>query len=168
MRRKDREIIEKKQIEELLNSYGSNEIAVIVATTNSGVDEYEISLNKRHSELGNPADFVKEYLNLNNIAITVSTACSSGVKAFSIARNYLKSNIAKAVLVVGVDTIAKVPLFGFSSLEILTPMQTNPFSRNYTGINIGEACTCFIIEKDSSKSFQFILFVHKFSFLNSA
>ena len=141
----------KKQIEELLNSYGSNEIAVIVATTNSGVDEYEISLNKRHSELGNPADFVKEYLNLNNIAITVSTACSSGVKAFSIARNYLKSNIAKAVLVVGVDTIAKVPLFGFSSLEILTPMQTNPFSRNYTGINIGEACTCFIVEKDSSK-----------------
>lgn len=141
----------KKQIEELLNSYGSNEIAVIVATTNSGVDEYEISLNKRHSELGNPADFVKEYLNLHNIAITVSTACSSGVKAFSIARNYLKSNIAKAVLVVGVDTIAKVPLFGFSSLEILTPMQTNPFSRNYTGINIGEACTCFIVEKDSSK-----------------
>lgn len=140
-----------RQLEDLISEYTKDEIAVIVATTNSGVEEYEKSKNERHSELGNPADFVNEYLKLNNIAITVSTACSSGVKAFSIARNYLKSAVAKAVLVIGVDTIAKVPLFGFSSLEILTSKATNPFSKNYTGINIGEACTCFVVEQNSSK-----------------
>lgn len=140
------------KLELLFNKYDKEDIAVVVATTNSGVEEYEKSGNKCHSELGNPAKFVKHYLNLSNVAITVSTACSSGVKAFSIARNYLNSNLAKAVLVIGVDTIAKVPLYGFSALEILTSQPTNPFSKNYTGINIGEACVCFIVEKDSSQS----------------
>lgn len=139
------------QLKELVDTYGEDEIAVIVATTNSGVDEYEKSKNERHYELGNPACFVKKYLKLNNLAITVSTACSSGAKAFSIARNYLQSGVSKAVLVIGIDTISKVPLYGFSSLEILTPKPTNPFSKNYTGINIGEACACFIVEQNSSK-----------------
>ena len=140
----------KDQITQTINKCSATEIAVIVATTNTGVEEFWDSKNKFHSELGNPAVFIKDFLGLGNVAITISTACSSGAKAFSIARNYLDSNIAKAVLIIGVDSIAKVPLYGFSSLEILTPEPTNPFSKNYTGINIGEACTCFIVEKDSS------------------
>jgi 3-oxoacyl-[acyl-carrier-protein] synthase-1 len=141
----------KDKITNAIETYSKDEIAVVVATTNSGVEEYEISGNKFHSQLGNPALFVKDYLDLNSLAVTVSTACSSGIKAFSLARNYLNTGIAKAVLVIGVDTIAKVPLYGFSSLEILTPQKTNPFSKNYTGINIGEACTCFIVEKGLQK-----------------
>ena len=139
-----------KQISNLFEAYSAEDVAVIVATTNSGVDEFENSRIKFHSELGNPALFVKEKFNLKNVAITVSTACSSGTKAFSIARNYLNTGVAKACIVIGVDSIAKVPLYGFSSLEILTDKPTNPFSENYTGINIGEACTCFILEKGSS------------------
>ncbi len=134
------------QISELLKKYSKDEIAVVAATTNCGVEEFETSGLKTHSELGNPAVFVKRLLGLNNIAITVSTACSSGTKAFSSAINYLSSGIAKAVLVVGVDSMTKLPLYGFSSLEILSPEITNPFSKNYTGINIGEACACFILE----------------------
>jgi len=139
----------KPQIDALFDKYEKDEIAVVVATTNSGVEEFETSRLLVHSELGSPAIYVKKLLGLKNSAITVSTACSSGAKAFSVARNYLNSELAKAVLVIGVDTTAKLPLYGFSSLEILSPEPTNPFSRNYTGINIGEACTCFIVEKDS-------------------
>lgn len=136
----------KPQTEELFSKYPKDEIAVIIATTNSGVEEFETSKLLVHSELGSPAMFTKDLLGLKNSAITVSTACSSGTKAFSAARNYLNTGLAKAVLVIGVDTIARLPLYGFSSLEILSQEPTNPFSKNYTGINIGEACTCFIVE----------------------
>ena len=138
----------KPNLDKLFAKYLKDEVAVIVATTNSGVEEFETSKLLVHSELGSPAMYTKTLLGLKNSAITVSTACSSGTKAFSAARNYLNSGMAKAVLVIGADTAARLPLYGFSSLEILSSEPTNPFSKNYTGINIGEACTCFIIEKD--------------------
>ncbi len=137
----------KNDISALIKKYGSENIAVIGATTNSGVDEFEKFGNKIHSELGNPAMFVKNYLHLDNIALSVSTACSSGNKAFKLADSLIESGSAKAVLIVGVDSVTKLPLYGFSSLEILTPEKTNPFSKNITGINIGEGCVCFIVEK---------------------
>lgn len=139
------------QVTELLQKYSKEDIAVIVATTNGSVEEFEKSGLKVHSELGNPAEFVKELLGLNNVAITVSTACSSGAKAFSAAKNYLQSGVSKAVLIIGADSLTKLPLYGFSSLEILSPQPANPFSKNYTGINIGEACACFIVE-DTEKA----------------
>ncbi len=137
----------KDDISALIDKYGADNIAVIGATTNSGVDEFEKFGNKIHSELGNPAMFVKDFLHLGNIALSVSTACSSGNKAFKLADSLIVSDIAQAVLVVGVDSVTKLPLYGFSSLEILTPKKTNPFSKNVTGINIGEGCACFIVEK---------------------
>lgn len=145
----------KDDVSALIDKYGAENIAVIGATTNSGVDEFEQTGNKILSELGNPAMFVKDYLKLGNIAISVSTACSSGNKAFKLADRLIASKIAEAVLVVGVDSVTKLPLYGFSSLEILTPQKTNPFSKNVTGINIGEGCACFIVEKsDKAKGIK--------------
>lgn len=134
-----------KELEDLFKKYSKNEIGVIVATTNSGIEEYETSKNDLHFELGNPSQFVRKYLNIG-YNLTVSTACSSGIRAFSIARNLISNNLLKSVLVVGVDSIAKLPLYGFDSLEILNKNKTNPFSKNYTGINIGEAVSAFILE----------------------
>lgn len=144
------------QITELFNKYSKEEISIIAASTNCGVEEYEKSGLKTHSELGNPAMFVKKHLGLNNTAITISTACSSGAKAFSIAKNYLEAGISKAVLVIGVDSLTKLPLYGFSSLEILSPEPTNPFSKNYTGINIGEACTIFVLENTNNSGIKLL------------
>lgn len=144
------------QITELFNKYSKEEISIIAASTNCGVEEYEKSGLKTHSELGNPAMFVKKHLGLNNTAITISTACSSGAKAFSIAKNYLEAGISKAVLVIGVDSLTKLPLYGFSSLEILSSKPTNPFSKNYTGINIGEACTIFVLEDTDNSGIKLL------------
>ncbi len=138
----------KCDIENLVKKYGAENIAIVAATTNSGVEEYESSKNPAHCELGNPAKFLKEYLRLKNIHTSVSTACSSGIKAFSVAANFLEHDIASAVIVVGIDSIAKVPIFGFNSLEILSSTPSNPFSKNRKGINIGEAACIFLVEKN--------------------
>lgn len=135
-------------LEKYIKKYGNENVAVVVATTNSGVEEYETTKNIEHAELGNPALFLKEYYNLNNYFSSVSTACSSGIKAFSIARELLNSDFAKAVIVVGVDSLAKVPIFGFDSLEVLTSNNTKPMSKNRDGINIGEAVAVFVVAKE--------------------
>ncbi len=138
------------KIKELKKKYKNSDIAVICATTNTGVDEFAKTGKREFAALSHPAEFIKDYLNLKNIALSVSTACSSGNKAFGVADNLISSGTSKAAIVVGVDTISKLPLYGFSSLEILASKPTNPESKNYTGINIGEGCAIFIVEEKKS------------------
>lgn len=78
-----------------MSEYDKDEIGVVIATTNSGIEEFETTENKHHAELGNPAEFLKKYLGLNNYAASVSTACTSGIKAFRLQGNFLKTIFAK-------------------------------------------------------------------------
>lgn len=131
-----------------IETLDKNSTAIVAATTNSGVEEYETSRNPKHFEIGNPAEFVHKYFGFTNFYTSVSTACSSGIKAFSIAKELLEKEIARTVLVIGVDSIAKLPVYGFDSLEILSGEPANPFSKNRCGINIGEGAAAFIVSKE--------------------
>ncbi len=132
----------------LIEKYGRDNIAVVVATTNTGVEEHETSGISNHFELGNPAEFIAKHYGFTGFYTTVSTACSSGIKAFSIARDVIKSGLADSAIVIGVDSLAKVALFGFDSLGVLSPNPTTPFCTNREGINIGEGIAGFVLEKD--------------------
>lgn len=134
-----------------IENFDKDSLAVVCATTNSGVEEYDETLCEKHYEIGNPAEFLYKHFSLNNFYTSVSTACSSGIKAFSIAKNLLDKKVAKQVLVVGVDSLAKVPIYGFDSLEILSKEPTIPFSKNRKGINIGEGVAAFMVELGSVK-----------------
>lgn len=57
----------------------------------------------------------------------------------------------QAVIVAGVNSIAKVAVYGFDSLEVLSPKPSIPFSKKREGINIGEAAAIFLLEKDVPK-----------------
>ena len=122
--------------------------AIVAATSNSGVDEYEISGNPKHYQIGNPAEFLHKHYGFKNFYTTVSTACSSGIKAFSIAYELLNSGLAETVIVAGCDTISKVPVYGFHALEVLGNVPSNPFSQNRKWINIGEGAAAFIVKKE--------------------
>lgn len=132
-----------------LSKFNKADIGVVIATTNSGIEEFISSSEKHHAELGNPAEFLKNYLGLESYAASVSTACTSGIKAFSLARKLLANNVCKAVIAGGVDTIASTPSYGFRALEVFSPKKTNPFSKNRSGMNIGEAAALFVVEKNS-------------------
>ena len=132
----------------LIEKYGQDNIAVIVATTNTGVEEYESSGLENYFELGNPAEFIVKHYGLTNFYTTVSTACSSGIKAFSIARDVINSGLADSAIVVGTDSLAKVSIFGFDSLGVLSSNPTKPFCSEREGINISEGVAGFILEKE--------------------
>lgn len=145
--KKNLELLSEKT-DNLLKKYSKDRIAVVAATTNSGVEEYEKSNNQNHSELGNPANFIMKELGLTGFYTTVSTACSSGIKAFSTARDLLNSNICDAVIVASVDSLSKLPIFGFHSLEVLSSNPSVPFGKDRDGMNMGEASAVFIAEND--------------------
>ena len=132
-----------------LSSFRKDEIGIVIGTTNSGVEEFETTENKHHAELGNPAEFLKWYLGTTNYATCVSTACTSGAKAFSTARKLLENRVCKAVIVGGVDTLASMPSYGFHALEVLSHERTNPFSKNRDGISLGEGGALFVVVKAS-------------------
>jgi 3-oxoacyl-[acyl-carrier-protein] synthase I len=132
-----------------LSEYEKSEIGIVIGTTNSGIEEYETTENKHHAELGNPAEFLKWYLGTTNYAASVSTACTSGIKAFATAIRLLENNICKAVIAGGVDTLASMPTYGFHALEVLSHEKTNPFSKNRNGISLGEGGALFLLTKKS-------------------
>ena len=136
-----------ENLEQLFEKYPKSRIGTVIATTNSGIEEYEKSHNKKHFEIGNPAEFIKYQLGLESFYTSVSTACSSGIKAFATARKLISNGICDAVIVGGTDALSKLPVFGFHSLEILSETKTNPFSKNRNGINLGEGAALFIVEK---------------------
>lgn len=140
------------KINELKEKYQPDRIALICATTNSGVDEFEKSTNIAHCELSNPLYYLKKRLSLEkSYLVSVSTACSSGIKAFSLARDILYSDIADCAIILCVDSKANVPIFGFHSLGVLSSEPSLPFSRNRKGLNIGEGGAMFLIEKNNNQ-----------------
>lgn len=131
-----------------LSGFEKDEIGIVIGTTNSGIQEFEDSENKHHAELGNPAEFLKWYLGTKNYAASVSTACTSGTKAFSTAVKLLQNDVCKVVIAGGIDTLAAMPSYGFHALEVLSHEKSNPFSKNRYGISLGEGGALFVLTKD--------------------
>lgn len=153
----------KKQVDSLIKQYGKNRIAVVLGSSTSGVLEGESALNDflssgdfpadfhyKKQEMGSPAEFLSAYLGLDNVAITISTACSSSGKAFASARNYIQAGICDAVIVGGVDSLCRLTINGFTSLESVSKNICNPFSQNRDGISIGEGAALFILQAECS------------------
>jgi 3-oxoacyl-[acyl-carrier-protein] synthase-1 len=80
-------------------------------------------------------------------SFVVSTACSSSAKVFGDARRLIATGLCDAVVVGGVDTLAHITLRGFHGLEVLSASPCRPFSRERTGINIGEGAAFVLLER---------------------
>ena len=146
------------QIEAAAARYGSDRVAVVLGTSTSGMAEGEAALaarlcdgdwpagfDYRQQEIGNIALFAAAALGLSGPAYTVATACASSAKVFASARRLIRAGLADAVVVGGADTLCRMTLNGFASLEALSSGLCNPFSRNRDGINIGEGAAAFLV-----------------------
>lgn len=146
----------KPDLEKFLNKYDGKKIGIVVATTNTGIDKFEETKNPEHLKMSNPAEFLRDYLKLEGFFCGVSTACSSGIKAFSTARKLINAGICDAVIVGGTDEISKFPLAGFAALEVLSKERSIPLSKNRKGMNIGEAAALFLVEKDAADGIKIL------------
>jgi len=132
-------------------------IAVIIGTSTSGIENTEIALQQQETaggvryepqNLGNPAHTLAKWANVTGPCYAVSTACTSGAKAIASGRRLLRSGMFDLVIAGGVDSICKLTVNGFASLEAVSDQQCLPFSQNRTGINIGEGAALFLMSRN--------------------
>lgn len=152
------------QLEALRVKYASERIAVILGTSTSGILAGENAVQALHDggsvpagyhyrqqEIGTPAIFLRALLDLKGPALTISTACSSSAKVFASAKRMLQAGLCDAAIVGGADSLCKLTVFGFSSLESVSRSRCNPMSINRDGINVGEAAALLIISRDEDE-----------------
>ncbi|MEK7499330.1 MAG: beta-ketoacyl-ACP synthase, partial [Patescibacteria group bacterium] len=150
-------------VQKVISTYGKDRIGVILGSSTSGIAEGEQAFSRylaekefpdgyyyKMQEMSAPAEFLAEYLGLENVAYVISTACSSSAKAFASARNMIELGLCDAVLVGGADSLCNLTLHGFASLESISEGSCNPFSKNRSGIVIGEGAALFLMTKEKS------------------
>jgi 3-oxoacyl-[acyl-carrier-protein] synthase-1 len=150
-------------IARIVERLGPQRVAVVMGTSTSGIAEGEAAMAQRvasgkwpaefrssRQEIGNLAAFVADYLELEGPAYTISTACSSSAKVFASAQRLIEAGLCDAAVVGGVDTLCRMTLGGFDSLQALSQDYCNPFSRNRDGINIGEGAAVFLMTSEES------------------
>ncbi|NNB46194.1 beta-ketoacyl-[acyl-carrier-protein] synthase family protein [Pseudomonas chlororaphis] len=149
-------------IDQAIARYGHSRIGIVLGTSTSGIDEasrgiahylrdrhFPADYDYRQQELGAPANFLADWLDLSGPAYVISTACTSSARALMSARRLLDLGLCDAVLCGGVDSLCKLTLNGFSALEAVSAQRCNPFSVNRDGINIGEAAVLFLMSKET-------------------
>ncbi|EAA7555702.1 TPA: beta-ketoacyl-[acyl-carrier-protein] synthase family protein [Salmonella enterica] len=148
------------QVDEAIARYARDRIAVVMGTSTSGLNEGDahvnLSLNQQPSphwqypqqELGDPSRFLNRWLGLAGPAFTLSTACSSSARAIISGRRLIEAGLADVAIVGGSDTLSRMPVNGFNSLESLSPTLCQPFGRDRSGITIGEGAALMVLTRE--------------------
>lgn len=148
---------------EVINACGRHRVGVFLGTSTSGILTTEIAYRNRDSISGAlPTDFkyahthntfsvsgfVRDFFELEGPAVTVSSACSSSAKVFGNATRMLECGLIDAAIVGGVDSLCLTTLYGFNSLELLSPELCQPFGANRKGISVAEAAGFALLTRE--------------------
>jgi 3-oxoacyl-[acyl-carrier-protein] synthase-1 len=133
---------------------------VVLGTSTSGIEETERAWARRDAEGALPPyDFARTHdlhalprylrarLGLEGPCVSISTACTSGARSFLDAVALIEAGFADAAVVGGADTLCRLTLHGFGSLELLARGPTRPCAEDRDGISIGEAAAFALIER---------------------
>jgi 3-oxoacyl-[acyl-carrier-protein] synthase-1 len=141
--------------------HGAERVAVCLGTSTAGIEETERAYNRRTPDGALPAEFdfarthdlqslpryVRARLGLHGLALAISTACTSGARSFLEAAVLIEAGIVDAAVVGGVDTLCRMTLHGFNSLELLSRGPCRPCAADRDGISVGEAAALVLLER---------------------
>lgn len=150
--------------------HGAHRVAVVLGTSTSGVNDnapafgglaahgaWPAGYDYRRQALSSPAAFLAEWLGATGPAYTLSTACTSSARALLSARRLLALGLCDAVVCGGADTLCRLTINGFATLEAVDDTLCLPFSTNRRGINIGEAGVLFLMQRDAAEDAEVAL-----------
>ena len=124
-----------------ITRYGATRVALVLGTSTSSIGETErayreldsdghINAQQRRSRAHQThalGAFVQNALGLDGPCLTIATACSSSAKVFASAERLLRAGLADAAIVGGVDSLCGSVLYGFNSLQLVSPEPCRPF-----------------------------------------
>lgn len=147
-------------VEGAIARHGAARIAVVLGTSTSGIEETEQAWARcgpdgalagydygRTHDLHALPRYVRARLGLQGPCVSISTACTSGARAFLDAGTLIAAGLVDAAVVGGADTLCRLTLHGFGSLELLAKGPTRPCAEDRDGISIGEAAAFALVER---------------------
>lgn len=141
--------------------YGADRIGVFIGTSTSGIGATEQAYQQRDPVSGalpshfdyqhthnvfSVADFTRCWLELNGVALAISTACSSSAKAFASAWRQMRAGFCDAAVVGGVDSLCLTTLYGFNALGLASSRPCRPWDAERNGLTVGEAAGFALLE----------------------
>lgn len=145
--------------------YGAHRIGVFLGTSTSGILSAELAFRARDPQTGalpadfsfatthstgSLADFVRRRLGLEGPAFVVSSACATTSKVFANAARMIAAGLCDAAVVGGADSLCLTTLYGFHSLELVSPTPCRPFDAQRSGVSLGEGAGFALLERASS------------------
>ncbi|ORJ24571.1 beta-ketoacyl-[acyl-carrier-protein] synthase family protein [Rouxiella badensis] len=149
------------QVDSAIAQYGRDRVAVVMGTSTSGIAEGEDAIQfiqaegdfpaeyaYQQQELGDPSQFLSRLLDLEGASYTLSTACTSSARAIISGQRLIEAGLADVALVGGADSLCRMPVNGFASLEALSSTRCTPFAAERDGINIGEGAVLILLTRE--------------------
>ena len=99
------------------------------------------------------AQTIADFFGFESEPIVLSNACVSGIMAVSVGKRLVQSGMYDEVFVVAGDLVSEFVLSGFSSFQAMSELPCKPYSKNRTGVTIGEAAAAVLIttQKENAK-----------------
>ena len=143
-------------LKKVIDVYGSNlsdRVGLILSTTKGNIDvlEKESSFPKERAYLSELGKVIQNYFGFQNEAIVLSNACVSGVLAIAVAKRFINQGRFDDVFIVSGDVVTQFILSGFNSFQALSDLPCKPYSKNRTGINLGEVAASVLVTSSKNK-----------------
>lgn len=130
--------------------------AIIVGTTTGGILRTEELLRTneqaksayRYHGLTTVAEELARTFTCSGPALTVSTACSSGAVAITLAMRLLQDGTMERILAGGVDSLCRLTYFGFHSLQLVDRTGCKPLDINRQGMSVAEGAAFLLLTRN--------------------
>lgn len=130
--------------------------AVIIGTTTGGILTTEGLLRAKSTAkkayqyhgINTIAQLLAEKWQCPGPALTVSTACSSGVVALALALAMLQTGEVDTVLAGGVDSLCRLTYYGFHSLQVVDPTGAHPLDVDRAGMSVAEGAAMLLLSRE--------------------
>ena len=160
-----------QQVQHAVARHGAARVGVLVGTSTSGILQTEMAYRQREADGALPAwlyyaethdtaslaRFVQGALGLAGPAWVISTACSSGAKAYGAAARLIALGVIDAAVVGGCDTLCMTTLYGFRALELLSTDVCRPWDARRNGLSLGEGAAFALLQRDDDAPAAWLL-----------
>lgn len=137
-------------------NYPAERIAILLGTSNSGIERLEEIAKAENiadvdprklaaTSIAHVANVVSALVGAKGPRVTFSSACASSTAAVGHAMDLIRHGRADLAVVVGADCVSHGIMAGFNSLGALSETRTAPFSEPI-GITLGEGAGVFLVE----------------------
>ncbi|OXB02770.1 beta-ketoacyl synthase N-terminal-like domain-containing protein [Flavobacterium pectinovorum] len=129
----------------------NSKTAFILSTTKGNItalkEDSEASFNNAHLDV--LAKNVADFFGFKTQPIVVSNACVSGILVVSIAKRMIQSELYDNIFVVAGDEVSEFVLSGFNAFQAMSDLPCKPYSKNRTGVSLGEATAAVLISAEA-------------------